>query len=706
MNPSQVKNKKAIAATKDIQSEAVRRYNDIWSREQDSRELGVEDVRFAQVQGGMYDSGTNDETNTAKPDIPEYEFNLVASKIDQVIGDQRQNETSIRVRPAGAGATKDDAKLFNGIIRNILNRSKFQATHENAFDETLNSGYGGYRVITQFTNDDVNINSFDQEILVEPINSAVTSLYFGPSKKYDKSDALYAFLVWEEDLDSFKAMYPDARITDFSQPQYATDRYQGWFNDNSIRMAEYWRKVPVKRTIALLDDGRVIDIEDEKNALKQLKEAGISIIRQRTIDDWEIERYIMNGAEILKPVEKWAGKYIPLVPQFGKITHLENQTYVRSLVRFAKDSQRLYNFLRSTIASVIGKAPKDIYWMTPEMMKGHGKVLERINVDDNPIMPFNPDPKLGGQGPIRTGAPQVQQAIIEAAATARQDVVEAMGVGSPAPQQTDSADANRSGKAIREQQRRGDSGAYAFMSNDGLSTEYLGTILVDLIPRIIDSTREIELMHEDGETEAVTVNQVVKNPDDPTQNTIVNDLALGRYSVVVDVGPAFATQRVEAAERLIALSADPASPFNKIAPDLIAKNLDLPGNASEELHERIRGQMVREGIVTPTEEEAEKLQPTEQQMIAQQQEQERQTAETNLINAQASQLLASAEKAISDTENKDYDSNKKAVESLDSLVETMRTRVDAGIPLRPEDLMLMQAQTGIVEASMRTIQGG
>lgn len=700
MNPNSVKDKKAIAATKDIHAEAVKRYNEIWSREQKSRELGVEDTRFAQLQGGMYDTYTDDDT---KPDIPEYEFNLVASAIDTIIGDQRQNETSIRVRPAGSGADKDTAKLYNGIIRNILHRSKFQATHENAFDETLNSGYGGYRVITQFTNDDVSTSSFDQEILIEPINSAVTSLYFGPAKKYDKSDALYGFLVWDEDMDSYKSMYPDATVTDFQEPEYANDQYQGWFNTNSLRMAEYWRKVPIKRKIALLNDGRVIDLVDEKNALAQLAEAGIEVVRTRDIDDWQIERYVMNGAEILKPMEKWAGKYIPLIPQYGKITHIENETHVRGMLRFSKDAMRLYNFLRSTIAAVIAKAPKDVYWMTTAQMLGHGKSLERINVDDNPIMPYNSDPSAPGP-PVRSGAPQVQQALIEAAANARQDVIASMGVSPGTAQPMAGTDLDmRSGKAIEAQARRGDSGAYAFMSNDGLTQEYLGTVLVDLIPRIIDSTREVETMAEDGQTEAVMVNQVVKDPQDQAKDTIVNDLSVGRYSVVVDVGPAFATQRVEAAERLIALSADPASPFNKLAPDLIAKNLDLPGNAAEELHERMRGQMVREGLIEPTEEEAETLQPTEQQLLDKKNEEERLMAETKLLNAQSSELLASAEETIANTVNKDYDSNKKAVDALNAMAKAMKERAESGIPITQNDLNLMRMQEQIVQASMQVI---
>jgi hypothetical protein len=455
-------------------------------RERDNRELGVEDARFAQTQDGMWESDDEDDTS---PDVPKYTFNLVASAIDTVIGDQRQNEISIRVRPAGEGADKKDADTFNGLIKNIMSQSDFDAIHNNAFDEMLNSGYGGLRVVTEFARDDVNINSFDQEVKIEPINSAVTSLFFGPSKKYDKSDALYAFLTWNESLQTYKAQYPDANVTDFNQELYGQDPYVHWFNGNEIQLAEYWRKVPIKRKIALLSDGRVIDLEDEKRVIDELASVGIEVVRTRTIDDWQVERYIMNGAEILKPVEKWAGKLIPLIPLYGKTSCIDNRQYVRGLVRFAKDAQRVYNYLRSTIVAVISKAPKDPYWATSKQAVGHKEQWEKMNTSDDPVLFYEPDPAAPGP-PQRSGAPAVPAALIEAAQTAKLDVQAAMGVSAGTAQPTAGTDLDmRSGKAIEAQARRGDSGAYSFMANDALSIQALGDVLVDIIPRTYDGTR-------------------------------------------------------------------------------------------------------------------------------------------------------------------------------------------------------------------------
>lgn len=714
INPGSIKDKKEFRATSvaDIHAEALKRFDDIMDREQDNRELGVEDARFAQTQNGMWDDDTEEDTS---PDVPKYTFNLVSSAIDQITGDHRQNDVSIKVRPAGEGADKRDADIFNGLIRNIMNQSDFEDINNNAFDETLNSGYGGYRVVTQFTNDDVNLNAFDQEAMIEPINSAVTSLFFGPAKKYDKSDALYAFLVWNETLTNFKAQYPDAQITDFQEEIYQKEPYVHWFDTNDIRLAEYWRKVPIKRKIGLVrypptpefPNGQrmVIDLEDEKKVLDDLAVKGVEILRTREVDDWEIERYIMNGAEILKPVEKWAGKIIPLIPEFGKVSHIDNQVYVRGLVRFAKDAQRVYNYLRSTIVSVISKAPKDPYWATTKQAEGHRQQWERMNVSDDPVMLYEPDERAPGP-PQRSGGPQVPAALIEAAQTARLDVQAGMGVTANTQQPTAGTDIDRrSGEAINAQARRGDTGAYSFMANHALSIQALGNVLVDLIPRIYDSTRTVTVLREDGTTEEVTINQTQKDAQSG-EVEIVNDLSKGKYSVTVDIGPAFATQRMEAADRLIRMSEDPNSPYAKLTPDLIAKFLDLPGDASEELHKRLRGIMIQQGVATPTEEEAQELQPTEAQKLEAALKQRREEAEIDLIESQAIDLKANAEKKTAEIDNIDFDTNKKAVDAFNKLVETLAAKAEAGMPLTIQDADLVAGQEDLVEDSAQTIAPG
>ena len=69
------------------------------------------------------------------------------------------------------------------------------------------------------------------------------------------------------------------------------------------------------------------------------------------------------------------------------------------------------------------------------------------------------------------------------------------------------------------------------------------------------------------------------------QPVVVNDLSFGRYDVVVESGPSYATQRTEAANSMVAfIQAMPAAA--PLVADLIAKNMDWPG--AEEIAQRLR----------------------------------------------------------------------------------------------------------------------
>ena len=74
--------------------------------------------------------------------------------------------------------------------------------------------------------------------------------------------------------------------------------------------------------------------------------------------------------------------------------------------------------------------------------------------------------------------------------------------------------------------------------------------------------------------EIITLNQRVTDEDGVER--ILNDVSVGRYDVVMDTGPGFATKRQEAAESMMTLlAADPN--LMQTAGDLIFRNMDFPG---------------------------------------------------------------------------------------------------------------------------------
>lgn len=673
-----------------IHKQAVEQFEAIQTEEREQRKLAVEDIKFVHTEDGQWDENATQK----RKNRPRYTINRVAGALDQITGDQRQNRTDIKVQPVSGGADEDRADILNGLIRNIEATSKASNAYDSAFDEMVAGGYGGWRVITEFNDDD----TFDQDIKVKPINSATTSLWFDrAAKDYDKRDANFAFLTTQMPLDDFKKKFPGASITGFDKERLLSNQ-QRWFSDDDVTVAEYWVKRPVTRTVALLSDGRVIDKEEEDQVLDELAAQNITIENERAVKSFQVESYLMNGVEILKGPMEWAGKHIPLVPVYGKVTDIEGKTFVRGLVRFAKDASRIYNYATSAAIEATALTPKDPIWMTPAQAKGQESRLRTFNENNDPFMFYNADGKAPGP-PARTGAPAVQQSLIQQINQAATDIHATTGIE---PASLGNSPELKSGKAIQAQQAMGDRGSFIYIDNLGKSIQYTGEILIDLIPKIIDTARIVRTMNLDGTSDTVEVNQEALDDfnqpiiDKQTgEQVIVNDLTHGKYDVTIQTGPSYSTQRQESAQQLIDL-ANGNEVFGQIAIDLIAKNLNVLEN--DELTKRVRRLMIKQGLVEPTEEEAEELGLNQPQ-----QPDPTQQAITDNVNMQTEKMVSDIEKQDAETHKIIQQSISETIKAYDTLIKSYKTQQEAGIPLDIDDHNIRKDQQGIIELSQDTL---
>jgi len=675
-----------MATNEEIHKRALERFQLVEGKERNQRRLAVEDIKFAQTEDGQWDEGAI----TKRAGRPRYTINRVAGAIDQLIGDQRQNRTDIKIRPVSGGSTEDVAKTMTGLIRNIESQSKASNAYDNAFDETTNGGYGGWRVITEFNDDDV----FEQDAKIKPILGATTSLWFDPSaKEYDKRDANWAFLTIDMSVEEHKDRFPDSAVSDFSQEQFNQNLCRDWFTQSTVKVAEYWVKTPVNKNIGLLSDGRVIDLDEEKEVLDELEAQGITVVKQRTAKSHIVEMYLIDGSGILVDAKRWAGKFIPLIPVFGRQSFIEGREYTRGIVRFAKDANRIYNYTTSAAIETAALTPKDPYWYTPAMIKGHESKYRNFNTSNSPFMPYNPDPQVGGP-PQRSGAPAVQGAFIQQIQQASMDLYHVTGMQPP------SLGANpelKSGKAIQAQERLGDRGSYIFSDNLSKSIEYTAEILVDLLPKIYDTRRQIRIMSQDGETEQVFINdEVIDNQTG--DKVLVNDLSLGKYDVVAETGPAFATQRQESAQQIIELIGTSPT-FENLAMDLVAK--DLPILESKELTKRVRKIMIKQGVVEPTEEEVKDLgldQP--------QQPDPQQSAITENIQIQTEKLISDIENQDAKTLKTTIDTQNSTIKAYQDLMNAYKIQAETGIPFTEDDHHIRVKQQDIIEEAQQQIEEG
>lgn len=578
-NPSDLKVK-----DEDLLRETVTRYERAAEFERENRDAAMDDLRFR--AGDQW----TDEATRLRKGRPTLTINRTGQFVRQIVGDVRLNKPAIKVRAADGAADPKVAEIYEGLIRHIENVSDADTAYITGVDNAATCGMGHWRVKTQYSNDD----AFDQDIRIKRIKNPMAVLFDPNATELTRVDANWCFVIQNVSLDEFKLLYPDALVSSFELSQ----RYDwlvntDWWTEDFVRIAEYWKKVPVEKTLWLMASGKVIDASDmtaEDEAAAQA-ETGDEIMRKRTVNSHKIVQYIVSGAEVLSGPHEWPGRYIPIVPVWGEEIHLGEKVYRHGIVRFAKDPQRMLNYHRSANAEAIALQPKAPFIVTPEQIEGQEQYWQEANTSSRPYLLYNAT--ANAQKPQREPPPQPNSAAIEAAQEAAQDMNATTGIYPPSLGERSN---ETSGKAILARERQGDVGSYLYVDNLSKAIAHTGRILVDLIPHIYDTPRVVRILGVDGTQRMVQINQETDQMGMPLPARM-NDLSVGEYDIEVEAGPSFSTKRDEAAESMMNFiqAVPPAGP---LIGDLIAKNMDWPG--ADKIAERLR-KVLPPGIAEPDE---------------------------------------------------------------------------------------------------------
>lgn len=563
-----------------------------------------DDIRMLMGEGHWPEEVVRERTNDKRPTLT---INKLPGFVDRVVGEGRLNEVRIKVLPYGGGATQQVADVIGGIIRGIENNSNADIAYETGLDCAVSSGFGYWRVITDYVDED----SFDQEIRISRIRNNFSVLFDPSSVEFDRRDARFCFVSEMVDREEYKRLY-NVDLTPF-QSSHGDPDSSYWFSEKEVRVAEYWVKEPLRRTIHLLSDGRVVNADDWDRISDDLKAnerlvhfipqpdgtiqtvdgpppegSGYqsqvinptpTIVKSRTIDHYQIRMYLVDGEKVIDGPFDHLGRFIPIVEVSGKETVLDGRRYVRSLIRNSKDSQRTYNYFRTAAAETVALAPKAPYVADYRQIQDFEDIWATANSKNHPYLPYKHI--TGVAPPQRQIVSQTAIGEITEANIASDEIKATTGIYDASLGQRSN---EVSGVAINARKIESDVANAAFIDNLRRSIRYTGEILVDLIPKIYDTARQIPIVKEDEVEEFVPVNQPVI--DEATgQEVIINDLSLGRYKIAVTTGPSFTTQRIEAANSML--------DFVRVAPaaatamiDLIAEGLGWPG--SDKVAKRIR----------------------------------------------------------------------------------------------------------------------
>ena len=106
-----------------------------------------------------------------------------------------------------------------------------------------------------------------------------------------------------------------------------------------------------------------------------------------------------------------------------------------------------------------------------------------------------------------------------------------------------------------------------------------GRQIIDLIPKIYDTQRALQILGEDGTNELVEVNKPTMAEDGSAMKE--NDLSVGKYDLIASVGASYSSMRQEMTETMINAMQYAPDLAPVIAP-LIFKYSDAPG--AQEIH--------------------------------------------------------------------------------------------------------------------------
>lgn len=610
---------KASKAKKDKLAQIRRSYKAAVEADRTNRRLAMDDMKFIHEPGYQWDEYTRRE----RGDRPSYEFNKLRVTVKRVINDIRQNRPQGKVRAVEDGDRKV-ADIYEGLCRNIWNQSDGDTVIDQAAEYSVGGGMAAWRINTVYAND----SAFDQEIRIEPIRNPFC-VYCDPSAEDPlRRDARYWFLTTRLSHEAFEEKYGKAEKVDWDGEGEEFEDDQDWEDEESVRIVEYWYREPVTRTIVLLSDGRTVDAEE---VAKVDPEGQLQVVRERTVQSYKIRNCIASGASILEEGE-WAGSQFPFVMVFGDTLVLDGKNIWFGLARFAKDAQRAYNYSRTYAIEAIALAPQAKFWATPEMAQGHETEWAEAHKKNFPYLLANPDPVMGGRFPEQMPGANVPPAIINEIGVSSDDIKGVTGI-------YDASLGNRSnetsGIAIRSRQAQGEIAVYNYRDNIGKGVRRTWELLVDLIPRIYDTARQLRILGADGAEDYVAVN----SPDPVTGQTL-NDLGRGKYDVDITIGPSFAIQRQEAAEVYLGLvNSNPQ--IMGVAGDLLFKSLDLP--LADEIAERIKvtlvppvQQMLASGKEVPPEAQAAMAQANQAMQMVEQVGQQLQQQQQELAGEKAS----------------------------------------------------------------------
>ena len=541
--------------------------------ESDNRKNGIEALRFRHLG----EQWPGDIMANRGPERLCLTINHTDTLVTRIENNMKQQRPRIKAHPV-QDADIDKAKLVNGLVRHVENRSTASVAYDAAAGSALDIGWGYARVITEYANE----RSFDeQELRIAPIVDTFTVYRDPGSVLPDGSDSMRYVISEKIKRTKYKQQYPQAKNTDFGQVGPGETDME-WETKDEIRLAEYFRIVEKpERLFKMVDGSTKFESEFAKGVLsKALQEPdkhGFAMEGGKALERASTRRQVqwfrINGREVIDRRDLPC-KYIPIACCQGNTVRINGRTTRKGKVKNMMEPARNVNYWETIKTERLALSPMASWVAGEDQIEGHPE-WHVANRKPHSVLVYKPV-TVDGQllpPPQRQQPAGLEAGMAEASQSAEHNLMAIAGM--PHEPGQDTPGEVVSGIALKERRAMSDSNNYQYFDNQTLFIAFIGAIVLDWLPYVYDTARQQRIIGEDGMPEMVGINQKVSG-DDGTITT-KNDLTIGEYCVVMDTGPGYDTKREEAVEKLTALMMTAlGEPIAKSAPDIVIRSMDIP----------------------------------------------------------------------------------------------------------------------------------